>query len=443
MRFSVLFLFVALPALGFSVVPSAAHADDALNNRLLQAGDAMEPDVIALRRHFHQNPELSNREFETARRIASELRAIGLTPETGIASTGVVAILKGGKPGPLVALRADIDGLPVEEQVDLPFASKARGTYRGNDVGVMHACGHDTHIAMLLGAARALVAEKEDLPGSVMFIFQPAEEGPPEGETGGAERMLAEGLFEGRKPVAVFGLHTFANFPAGTIAYRSGPAMASSDRFKITVKGRQTHGSRPWGGVDPIVTAAQIVMAVQTIASRQVDVTKAPSVISFGIIDGGVRNNIIPDEVELVGTIRNFDMGIRAQIHEKLKHTAETVALSAGATAEVEIYPGYPVTINDPALTEQMLPTVKRVVGEERVFESALITGAEDFSYFALETPGLFLFLGGSPPGVDPSTQPSNHSPLFYVDESTLKTGVNVLTNLVADYLAQAAADKR
>jgi amidohydrolase len=443
MRLSSLFLFFALPALVFSVVSSAARADGALNERLLRAGDALEPDVIALRRHFHQNPELSNREFETAKRIAKELRALGLKPETGVASTGVVAVLKGGKPGPLVALRADIDGLPVEEQVDLPFASKARGTYRGNDVGVMHACGHDTHIAMLLGAARALVGVKEDLAGSVMFIFQPAEEGAPEGETGGAERMLAEGLFEGRKPEAIFGLHTFSTLPAGMVAYRSGPAMASSDRFTITVKGRQTHGSRPWNGVDPIVTAAQIVMAVQTIASRQVDVTKAPSVISFGIIDGGVRNNIIPDEVELVGTIRNFDMGIRAQIHEKLKHTAEMIALSAGATAEVEIVLGYPVTINDPALTAQMLPTVKRVVGEAGVVESPLVTGAEDFSYYALETPGLFLYLGGSPGDVDPSTQPSNHSPLFYVDESTLKTGVNVLTNLVADYFEQAGVRSR
>ena len=441
MRLSTLFLFCALPLVGLPFLSGAASADDNLNARLLKAGDALEPEVIALRRHFHQYPELSNREFETAKRIAKELRAMGLEPETGIASTGVVAILKGGKPGPLVALRADIDGLPVEEQVDLPFASKARGSYRGEEVGVMHACGHDTHIAMLLGAAKALVGVKEDLAGSVMFIFQPAEEGPPEGETGGAERMLAEGLFQKRKPVAVFGLHTFSNLPAGMIAYRSGPTMASSDRFTITVKGRQTHGSRPWSGVDPIVTAAQIVMAVQTIASRQVDVTKAPSVISFGIIDGGVRNNIIPDQVELIGTIRNFDMDIRAQIHEKLKHTAETIALSAGATAEVDIRLGYPVTINDPALTAKMLPTVERVVGEEGLVESALVTGAEDFSYYALETPGLFLFLGGSPPNVDPLSQPSNHSPLFFVDESTLKTGVNVLTNLVADYFDQASME--
>lgn len=421
---------------------TAAYADSTLSDRLLKAGNAMESEVIALRRHFHQFPELSNREYETSKRIAEELVAMGLEPETGIALTGVVAIIKGGKPGPLIALRADIDALPVEEQVDLPFASKARGTYRGNDVGVMHACGHDTHIAMLLGAAKALMSVKDELPGSIMLIFQPAEEGAPIGETGGAERMLAEGLFEDRKPEAIFGLHTFANLPAGNIAYRSGPAMASSDRFTIKVKGRQTHGSRPWGGVDPIVTAAQIVMAVQTIASRQVDVTKAPSVISFGVINGGVRNNIIPDEVELIGTIRNFDMGIRTQIHQKLKHTAEAIAQSAGATAEVQIRLGYPVTINDPDLTAQMLPTVNRVVGEDGVFESPLVTGAEDFSYYALKTPGLFLYLGGAPEGVDPVNQPSNHSPLFYVDESTLKTGVNVLTNLAADYLMQATAEE-
>ncbi|MFK8052329.1 MAG: amidohydrolase [Woeseiaceae bacterium] len=430
-----LFLIVSL------FLSRPAWSDDSISARLLSAGDQLEDEVIQLRRHFHENPELSNREFETAKRIAEELRALGLNPTTGIASTGVVAIIEGGKPGPLVALRADIDALPVEEQTDVPFASKARGQYRGNDVGVMHACGHDTHIAMLLGAAKALVGVQDDLQGSVMLIFQPAEEGAPEGETGGAERMLAEGLFDEQKPEAIFGLHTFSSAPAGVIAYRSGPAMASSDRFTITVKGRQTHGSRPWGGVDPIVTASQIVMAVQTIASRQVDVTKAPSVISFGIIDGGVRNNIIPDEVELVGTIRNFDMGIRDQIHQKLKHTAETVALSAGATAEVNIDLGYPVTVNDPGLTARMLPTIRRVAGEQFVVEAPLVTGAEDFSYYALETPGLFLYLGGTPRDQDPLTAPSNHSPLFYVDESTLKVGVNVLTNLVADYFDQVAND--
>lgn len=419
--------------------PGDARADASpVADALMAQGETLESQVIQWRRHFHENPELSNREFKTAEKIANELRAMGLEPKTGIASTGVVAIIEGGKPGPVVALRADMDALPVREEVDLPFASKATGTYRGNEVPVMHACGHDTHMAMLLGAAKALVAVKDELPGSVMLIFQPAEEGPPEGETGGAERMLAEGLFGDVKPAVVFGLHTWSPVHARKIVYRAGPMMASADTFSIIVNGRQTHGSRPWGGVDPIVVASQIVMAVQTIASRQVDVTKAPSVISFGIVNGGLRNNIIPDQVELVGTIRNFDMGIREQIHAKLRKTALAIADSAGATADVTIDLGPPVLINDPALTEQMLPTVRRVAGADNVSETALITGAEDFALFALEVPSLFLMLGGTSPDIDATSAPSNHSPLFAVDESTLKTGVNTLSNLAADYLFQA-----
>ncbi|MEO0997747.1 MAG: amidohydrolase, partial [Pseudomonadota bacterium] len=343
--------------------------------------DGIEPQVIEWRRHFHRHPELSNREFETAKTVAAELEAMGLDVTTGIAHTGVVAMLEGGKPGPLVALRADMDGLPVVERTDVPFRSTATGTYRGEEVGVMHACGHDTHMAMLLGAARVLSAARDELPGSVLFIFQPAEEGAPEGEEGGAELMLKEGLFEKQRPDAVFGLHVFAGIVAGSVGYRSGPAMASSDRFRIRVIGRQTHGSRPWSGVDPIVVAAQIVTAAQTIQSRQVDVTRAPSILSFGIVNGGVRNNIIPDEVELVGTIRNFDMDIRDSIHERLERTATRIAEASGATAEVTIDIGYPVTVNDPALTEAMLPAVRRIAGDEAVFEAPLRTGAEDFSY--------------------------------------------------------------
>ncbi|MEO1582019.1 MAG: amidohydrolase [Pseudomonadota bacterium] len=414
-------------------------ASETLQDKLATTAASVTEDVIALRRHFHEFPELSNEEYKTAERIAEELRAMGLEPTTGIAETGVTALIKGGKPGPLVALRADMDALPVIEQVDLPFASKQRGVYNGNDVGIMHACGHDTHMAMLLGAAQTLVAHQDELPGDVLLIFQPAEEGAPHGTPSwGAKKMLEEGIFDERKPDAIFGLHTFANLPAGMVAYRSGPAMASSDRFSITVSGRQTHGSRPWNGVDPIVVASQIVMAVQTIASRQVDVTKAPSVISFGIINGGVRNNIIPDTVELVGTIRNFDMGIREQIHAKLRHTAVTIADSAGASAEVNIDLGYPVTVNNEDLTAQMLPTVQRVFGDGRVLESPLVTGAEDFSYFAQETPGLFLFLGGAPEGADPAQIATNHSPLFFVDESTLPYGVNVLAQMVADFMIDA-----
>ena len=437
-RFSIALILAGLFLAHGSALGDGHGKASPLADALMAQGDALESEVIQWRRHFHQNPELSNREFKTAEKIANELRAMGLQPKTGIASTGVVAIIEGGKPGPMVALRADMDALPVREEVDLPFASKATGTYRGNEVPVMHACGHDTHMAMLLGAAKALVAVRDELPGSVMLIFQPAEEGPPEGETGGAERMLAEGLFADNKPEVVFGLHTWSPVHARKIVYRAGPMMASADQFSIVVRGRQTHGSRPWGGVDPIVVASQIVMAVQTIASRQVDVTKAPSVISFGIINGGLRNNIIPDEVELVGTIRNFDMGIREQIHAKLRKTAVAIADSAGATADVTIDLGPPVLINDPALTERMLPTVRRVAGADNVSETALITGAEDFALFALEVPSLFMMLGGTAPDIDTSAAPSNHSPLFAVDESTLKVGVNTLSNLAADYLYQA-----
>ncbi len=431
-----------LAAVLLAAATPAAMADNPLTAPLAEAGDQLEPKVIEWRRWFHENPELSNQEFETAKKIAAELTAMGLEPELGYGGTGVVAMLEGGRPGPIVALRADMDALPVKEQVDLPFASTATAEYRGETVPVMHACGHDTHMAMLLGAARALVDNREQLPGTVMFIFQPAEEGVAGGEIAGAQRMLAEGLFEGRKPAAVFGLHTFSSAPARMVAYRSGPAMASADRFEIRVRGRQTHGSRPWGGIDPIVVSSQIVMAVQTIASRQVDVTKAPSVISFGVVNGGIRNNIIPDEVYLEGTIRNFDMGIREQIHAKIRKTATAIADSADATVEVNIELGYPVTVNDPGLTAQMLPTVERVVGTDNLIEAPLVTGAEDFSYYAMETPGLFLYLGGTPRDRDPFTAPTNHSPEFYVDESTLKVGMNVLTNLAADFLYQAEASR-
>jgi len=422
---------LSLALIAFAPAVAGADLAETLEAQALSA----EPQVIEWRRHFHEHPELSNREFRTAEKVAGELRAMGLEVETGIAHTGVVAYLEGGRPGPLVALRADMDALPVTERVDLPFASKATGTYRGREVDVMHACGHDTHMAMLLGAARALTAVRDELPGSVMFIFQPAEEGAPEGEEGGAELMLKEGIFDERMPEAVFGLHVSSLLPTGMVGYRAGPAMASADRFEIVVRGRQTHGSRPWGGVDPIVVASQIVMAAQSIVSRQVDITAAPAVLSFGVIEGGIRNNIIPDEVTLIGTIRNFDMDIRKSIHEKLRRTARLTAESFGASAETTIDLGYPVTVNDPQLTENMLDTVVRAAGEGRVIESPLITGAEDFSYYAQRTPGLFLFLGVTPPDQDPMTAPSNHSPLFYVDESALVTGVKLLTGLTLDFM--------
>lgn len=396
--------------------------------------EQLEQKVIELRREFHRNPELSNREFGTAKIITERLTNLGLKVQGGIAHTGVVGVLVGGKPGPTIALRADMDALPVVEQTDVPFKSTVKSEYRGNEVGVMHACGHDLHMAMLLGAAEKLVSMQDEVAGTVVFIFQPAEEGAPKGEEGGAELMLKEGLFEKHKPEVVFGIHVWSATNVGHISYREGPLMASSDRFEIKVKGRQTHGSRPWGGVDPIVAAAQIVSNAQTIISRQVNITKAPAVLSFGIVEGGVRNNIIPDEVYLEGTIRNFDMDNRAQIHKNLKTSAEMTAKATGAEAHVHIDEGYPVTINDIQLTRKMLPTMESVAGKDKVHISELVTGAEDFSFFALEVPGLFVFLGVSPEGQDAPSAPSNHSPFFYADEKALKTGTELYVNWVLDY---------
>ncbi|MEJ6494884.1 amidohydrolase [Pseudoalteromonas lipolytica] len=416
-----------------SAISTPAFAGD-INTELKSANKSVSEKVIKWRRHLHQYPELSNREFETAKYVAKHLRSLGLEVQTGVAHTGVVAKLKGGKKGPLIALRADMDALPVKEQVDLPFASTQTTEYKGNTVGVMHACGHDNHVAILMAAAESLVKIKDQLAGDILFVFQPAEEGAPDGEEGGAELMLKEGLFK-EKPEAVFGLHVTSSLNTGQIGFREGPLMASADKFTITVKGRQTHGSRPWNGVDPIVASSQIIMATQTIASRQVDVTKAPSVVSFGAINGGVRNNIIPDQVEMVGTIRTFDQEMRADIKKRLAKTAEMVAESGGAEAHVHIDHGYPVTVNDVELTKKMTPTLAGVVGKENLITTPLITGAEDFSYYALETPGMFFFLGVTPKGQDAVTAPSNHSPHFFADEKALQLGVNAMTQLVVDYL--------
>ncbi len=420
---SVLFTAISAPSFASSINTQLEHATQSVSEK-----------VITWRRHLHQYPELSNREFETAKYITNHLKSMGLEVQTGVAHTGVVAKLSGGKKGPLVALRADMDALPVTEQVDLPFASKQTSTYRGNEVGVMHACGHDTHVAILMAVAESLVKIKDQLAGDVLFVFQPAEEGAPEGEEGGAELMLKEGLFK-QKPEAVFGLHVTSSLNTGQIGFREGPLMASEDSFTINVTGRQTHGSRPWNGVDPIVASSQIIMATQTIASRQVDVTKAPSVISFGAINGGIRSNIIPDSVELIGTIRTFDQTMRADIKKRLAKTAELVAESAGAKADVHIDHGYPVTVNNVALTQKMTPTLARIAGADNIITTDLITGAEDFSYYALETPGLFYFLGVTPKDQNAKTAPSNHSPQFYVDENALQLGVESLSQLVVDYL--------
>ena len=398
---------------------------------------AVNSKVIAWRRDIHQHPELGNREFRTSKLVADHLRSLGLQVRTGIAHTGVVAILHGGKPGPRIALRADMDALPVTEHNDLPFASKETALFRGETVGVMHACGHDSHTAMLMGVAQALASMKADLPGEVMFIFQPAEEGPPGNETGGASAMLAEGLFRDFKPEAVFGLHVASALNAGQIGYRSGPAMAAADRFHIVVKGVQTHGSRPWGGIDPIVTAADLIVTAQNIVSRRLDITKQPAVLSFGAIKGGIRENIIPDQVDLIGTIRTFDPGMRQQIFDELKRVSEHVAAANGATVLTEIpdTEGYPVTVNDPALTARSLPSLQRAAGAANVVEMPLITGAEDFSYYANQVPGFFFFVGATPVGQDATTAPSNHSPKFFLDESALAVGTRAMLQVSLDYL--------
>jgi amidohydrolase len=393
--------------------------------------------LLEWRRYLHAHPELSNREVETAKYVAEQLRSFGLEPQTGIARHGVVAVLKGALPGPVVALRADMDGLPVREETDVPFASKAMGDYQGNRVGVMHACGHDTHVAMLLTVAKVLTQMRDRLPGTVKFMFQPAEEGAPDDEKpAGAEAMVAAGVMLNPKVDAVFGLHVFANVQTGHLTYRSGPLMAASDQFEIIVKGRQTHGATPWRGIDPIVVGSQIVMGLQTIVSRGVDITALPAIVTVGQFLSGVRNNIIPDSARLVGTIRTFDDAVQADIHAKVRRIAEGIAAAAGTTAQVVITKGYPVTANDPALTARMLPTLERVApGAVKVSE--LITGAEDFTYFQRQAPGMFVFLGITPLAqVGKAAQ--NHSPLFVVDEGALPTGVRTLAHLAVAYLVSA-----
>lgn len=428
------FLLVSLTIVLLCSTAFPQEENDLLYSRIDSLSSDVEAQVIAWRRDIHQHPELSNREFRTARLVADHLRRLGIEVKTEVAHTGVVGFLRGKKESPVVALRADMDALPVTEALDLPFASKVRTTYNGRDVGVMHACGHDAHTAMLMGVAQTLSGLRDQLPGSVKFIFQPAEEGVPEGEEGGAELMIREGVLEDPKPDVIFGLHVFP-FPVGYIAYRSGAVMASSDALRIVVRGRQTHGAIPWGGVDPIVVSSQIVLGLQTIISRQIDITEAPAIVSIGSIHGGVRSNIIPDEVEMVGTIRALDPQMRKDIHERIKETVEKIAQSAGATAEVTIDLGYPVTVNDPQLTRRMIPTLKRVVGEGNVFSVTPKTVAEDFSYYQQKIPGLFFFLGITPKNADPGKVAMNHSPYFYVDESALITGVRALSHLVLDYI--------
>jgi len=422
--------------LAVSACPAGAAITE---DQLDQAAKSIAPQVITWRRDFHQHPELGNRETRTSAAVAAHLKSLGLEVRTGIAHTGVVGVLKGGKPGPVIALRADMDALPVAEQVDVPFKSVATTEYRGEKVGVMHACGHDAHTAILMGAAQALVSMRKELPGTVLFIFQPAEEGAPDGEQGGAPLMLAEGVFDIVKPDAAFGLHVWSGLNAGKIGYRSGPFMAASDRYRILVKGEQTHGSKPWGGVDPIVASAQIVMGLQTLVSRQIDITAHPAVVSVGAIKGGIRNNIIPDQVEMIGTFRTFDPAVRQQIIDGITRTAKDIAASSGATAEVEVADdANPVTFNDVKLTARMLPSLERAAGAGNVLEIPFVTGAEDFSFFGQRVPSLFFFVGITPPGKDAAKAPSNHSPKFYIDESGLELGVRAMLGVAVDYLQGA-----
>jgi amidohydrolase len=402
------------------------------------AATAIEPQVIEWRRDLHRHPELSNREVRTAGIVADHLRSLGLEVKTGIAETGVAGLLRGARPGRTIALRADMDALPVTEVTDVPFKSQVTAQFRGETVGVMHACGHDAHVAILLGVAEVLAGLREQLAGQILFIFQPAEEGPPEGETGGARRMLDEGLFELARPERVFGLHVIASLPTGVIGYRAGPFMAGSDAFAIEVQGRQTHGSRPWGGVDPVVAAAQIVMGLQTIVSRQIDISAIPAVVSVGAIKGGVRFNIIPDRVEMIGTVRSFDTHVRDDIMRRMTVTAGQIAAASGATATVSVRDevSIPPVVNDPALTAQALPSLRRIVGADNVREIPLQTTAEDFAYYGTQVPSLFFWVGITPPERDPATVAFNHSPLFYVDEAGLKVGVRAMLALATDFLA-------
>jgi amidohydrolase len=420
-----LILVVFLIALGI-------QAQNDKTNKLI---DDVESKVIEWRRDFHEHPELSNREFETAKKIAAHLKSLGMDVQTGVAHTGVVGILKGGKPGPVIALRADIDGLPVTERTPIPFASKVKSTYNGMETGVMHACGHDTHIAMLMGTAEVLSKMKKDLKGTVKFVFQPAEEGVPPGEDGGAQMMVQEGVLKNPDVDVIFGLHISAQTDVGKINYKPKGTMAAAQRFVIKVKGKQTHGSSPWGGIDPIVISAQIINGLQTIISRDTELTKEAAVITVGLIRGGVRNNIIPEEVELIGTIRTLDYDMQKKLNEMMIFRVKSIAKSFGGSAEIDISKGLPITYNDPDLTAQMLPSLEKSAGKENVNLVNAVTGAEDFSFYQKEVPGLYFFVGGKPLDVKIEDTASHHTPDFFIEESGLILGVKSMVNLTLDYM--------
>ena len=418
-----------LPLFTLSVFAEPNEVDRLANN--------IESEVINWRHHLHEYPELSNREFNTAEYVARHLRSLNLEVQTGVAKTGVVAILDSGRPGPVVALRADMDGLPVPEENDLPWRSTQRGEYNGNDVPVMHACGHDTHMAMLMGAASVLTSMKDKLRGKVKFIFQPAEEGAPAGEKGGAEVMVQEGVLKNPDVDVIFGLHISANNNIGTVSYNPGGTMAAVDPFKIVIHGKQAHGAYPWKSVDPITTAAQMIMSLQTIVSRELKIIDDAAVVTIGSIHGGNRSNIIPNKVELVGTIRTLNHAAREHVYEAMARKVKGIADSMGAQAELTLpldY-NYPITYNDPQLTAQMLPTVERTAGKQNTILAKPVTGAEDFSFYQEKVPGLFMWLGGKPLDVSVEDSPAHHTPEFYVDDAGMKLGVRVLTNLTLDYM--------
>jgi amidohydrolase len=406
-------------------------------HQLIDAGATrVEPSVIAWRHDIHQHPELSNEEVRTAKVVADHLRSLGLEVQTNVGGHGVVGILRGGKPGPVVGLRADMDALPVTEVNELAWRSQVRGVYRGQNVGVMHACGHDTHVAMLMGAASVLTAMKAQLPGTVKFIFQPAEEAPP---IGGAQPMIDAGVLENPKVDVMFGIHVGPG-ALGSIAYRAGSIQASADNLEILIKGRQSHGAMPWDGVDPIIVSAEVLLGIQSIVSRQTNITASPTVITVGSIHGGVRGNIVPDSVVMVGTIRTFQESERMAIHTRIKRTAEKIAESAGATATVNIEIGYPVSYNNPALVTRMLPTLERVVGRDKLSEAGLIMASEDFARFQQKVPGFFISLGVTAPELDWRTVAGNHSPLFAADDRALRTGVRAFAALTVDYMLGAGS---
>jgi amidohydrolase len=423
--------------LSFAVVlllaSNSASAVD-MSKEINAATDKIMPRVVEWRRHLHQYPELSNRETKTAKYVEDNLRRLGLEVKTGVAKTGVVGILKGAQPGPVIGLRADMDGLPVTERNSLPFASKEKSEYNGQTVGVMHACGHDTHVAMLLGAAEVLSAMKDKIKGTVVFIFQPAEEGPPAGETGGADLMVKEGVLDNPKIDAVFGIHINAQTEIGQIKYKPGAFMASSDWFSIKIKGKQSHGAYPWLGVDTITTAAQIVNGLQLIVSRQSELTKSPVVITVGKINAGVRENIIPEELTMAGTIRTLDSAMQKDVHERIRQTATKIAESVGATAEVSIETKTLVTYNTPDLVKKMLPSLEKSAGKENVQETEWVTGAEDFSFYGTKAPTFFFMVGGMPKGKNPKDTAAHHTPDFFIDDSRLDVGVKAFCNIVFDY---------